>query len=199
MSQNFNITERGLPRAVGLGSHWSSEHSVVNHLYFHILSILHSWNSLAWDLIYLMNGLASWLPSTQLVGLWHLHSFLLWVSAHFVCCLLFIRSLQQSPFSFLSLFVSTTFIGKQTPDLAWLNEWSDPELCDWSCYPSFFSYFTDLSYIGLVAYFWASSVQTIVFVLSGQKAYPLQKWPRILQFLHVLLYTTITIFREFNV
>lgn len=58
----------------------------------------------------------------------------------------------------------------------------------------FFSYFTDLSYIGLVAYFWASSIQTIVFVLRGQKAYPLQKWPRILQLLHVLLYTTITIF-----
>lgn len=59
---------------------------------------------------------------------------------------------------------------------------------------SIFSYFTDLSYIGLVAYFWASSIQTIVFVLRGQKAYPLQKWPRILQLLHVLLYTTITIF-----
>ncbi|KAG2140545.1 uncharacterized protein EDB93DRAFT_680529 [Suillus bovinus] len=59
---------------------------------------------------------------------------------------------------------------------------------------SFFSYFTDLSYVGLVAYFWASSVQTIVFVLWGQKAYPLQRWPRILQLLHVLLYTTITIF-----
>ncbi|KAG2338771.1 hypothetical protein BDR05DRAFT_978006 [Suillus weaverae] len=58
----------------------------------------------------------------------------------------------------------------------------------------FFSYFTDLSYVGLVAYFWASSIQTIVFVLRGQKAYPLQKWPRILQLLHVLLYTTITIF-----
>ncbi|KAG1847408.1 hypothetical protein F4604DRAFT_1884030 [Suillus subluteus] len=59
---------------------------------------------------------------------------------------------------------------------------------------SFFSYFTDLSYIGLVAYLWASSIQTIVFVSRGQKAYPLQKWSRILQLLHVLLYTTITIF-----
>lgn len=60
------------------------------------------------------------------------------------------------------------------------------------------SYFTDLSYIGLVAYFWASGIQTIAFVIWGQKAYPLQKWSRILQFLHILLYTTITIFREFN-
>lgn len=59
---------------------------------------------------------------------------------------------------------------------------------------SFFSYFTDLSYIGLVAYFWASGIQTIAFVIWGQKAYPLQKWSRILQFLHILLYTTITIF-----
>lgn len=59
---------------------------------------------------------------------------------------------------------------------------------------SFFSYFTDLSYIGLVAYFWASGIQTIAFVIWGQKAYPLQNWSRILQFLHILLYTTITIF-----
>ncbi|KAJ8584955.1 hypothetical protein M405DRAFT_853821 [Rhizopogon salebrosus TDB-379] len=58
----------------------------------------------------------------------------------------------------------------------------------------FLSYFTDLSYIGLVAYFWASSVQTIAYAVWGQKTYPLQSWPRILQFLHVLLYTTITVF-----
>ncbi|KAG1736686.1 uncharacterized protein EDB91DRAFT_502038 [Suillus paluster] len=58
----------------------------------------------------------------------------------------------------------------------------------------FLSYFTDLSYIGLVAYFWASSTQTIVFALRGQKSYPLQSWPRILQLLHVLLYSTITVF-----
>ncbi|KAH7921500.1 hypothetical protein BV22DRAFT_1038573 [Leucogyrophana mollusca] len=59
---------------------------------------------------------------------------------------------------------------------------------------SFLSYFTDLSYIGLVAYFWASSVQTLAFALRGQKGYPLQSWPRILQFLHVLLYSTIVVF-----
>ncbi|KAF9218881.1 hypothetical protein BS17DRAFT_475351 [Gyrodon lividus] len=59
---------------------------------------------------------------------------------------------------------------------------------------SFLSYFTDLSYIGLVAYFWASSVQTIAFALRGQKGYPLQSWPRILQLLHVLLYSTIVVF-----
>jgi len=59
---------------------------------------------------------------------------------------------------------------------------------------SFLSYFTDLSYIGLVAYFWASSVQTIAFVMRGQNGYPLQSWPRIFQLLHVLLYSTIVVF-----
>jgi len=59
---------------------------------------------------------------------------------------------------------------------------------------SFLSYFTDLSYIGLVAYFWASSVQTIAYAFRGQKSYPLQSWPRILQLLHVLLYSTIVVF-----
>ncbi|KIJ64026.1 hypothetical protein HYDPIDRAFT_28920 [Hydnomerulius pinastri MD-312] len=59
---------------------------------------------------------------------------------------------------------------------------------------SFLSYFTDLSYIGLVAYFWASSVQTIAFALRGQTGYPLQSWPRILQLLHVFLYSSIVVF-----
>jgi hypothetical protein len=63
--------------------------------------------------------------------------------------------------------------------------------------PRFLSYFTDLSYIGLVAYFWASSVQTIAYAFRGQKSYPLQSWPRILQLLHVLLYSTIVVFRKF--
>lgn len=60
---------------------------------------------------------------------------------------------------------------------------------------SYFSYFTDLSYIGLLAYFCAASVQTIAFELRGHKNYPLQKWPRFLQLLHVLLYTTVIVFR----
>ncbi|KAG9311223.1 hypothetical protein JVU11DRAFT_8299 [Chiua virens] len=59
---------------------------------------------------------------------------------------------------------------------------------------SYFSYFTDLSYTGLVAYFWASSVQTFAFVLRERKSYPLQTWPRSLQLLHVLLHSTIIIF-----
>jgi len=59
---------------------------------------------------------------------------------------------------------------------------------------SFFSYFTDLSYIGLCAYFWASGVQTLAYALGNRKGYPLQRWPRILKSLHILLYSTITTF-----
>jgi len=58
----------------------------------------------------------------------------------------------------------------------------------------YFSYFTELSYIGLVAYLWASGVQTLAYTLRGHKSYPLQKWPRSLQFLHRLLYSSITTF-----
>ncbi|KAI9567861.1 hypothetical protein HD554DRAFT_843006 [Boletus coccyginus] len=59
---------------------------------------------------------------------------------------------------------------------------------------SYLCYFTDLTYIGLVAYFWASGVQTIAFVLRGRKSYPLQAWPRFLQLLHVLLHSTVVVF-----
>jgi hypothetical protein len=56
----------------------------------------------------------------------------------------------------------------------------------------YFSYFTDLSYIGLSAYFWAAAVQTVVYSRRhDEKHYPLQIWPRPLQFLHLLLYSTI--------
>ncbi|THH33151.1 hypothetical protein EUX98_g1042 [Antrodiella citrinella] len=55
-----------------------------------------------------------------------------------------------------------------------------------------FSYFTVLSYIGIIAYFWASGVQSAFYVWGRKTQYPLQQWPRILQFLHMLLYSTIT-------
>ena len=64
-------------------------------------------------------------------------------------------------------------------------------------YHRYLSYFTILSYIGLVAYLWASGVQTIAFVLRGRKSYPLQTWPRFLQFLHVLLHSAAIVFRAF--
>ncbi|KAG8862541.1 hypothetical protein FRB96_001098 [Tulasnella sp. 330] len=59
----------------------------------------------------------------------------------------------------------------------------------------FFSYFTDLSYIGLCAYFWASAVQTLAYSSRPRPreplSYPLQSWPRVLQLLHVLLNCTV--------
>lgn len=65
---------------------------------------------------------------------------------------------------------------------------------------SYFSYFTHLSYIGLCSWFWASGIQTLIFGIragSGNRAYPLQTWPRILQFLHMLLFSTIIVYRAF--
>ncbi|EGN98716.1 hypothetical protein SERLA73DRAFT_181325 [Serpula lacrymans var. lacrymans S7.3] len=56
----------------------------------------------------------------------------------------------------------------------------------------YFSYFTNLTYIGIVSYFWAAAVQTIAFSRNNNESYPLQRWPRVLQFLHILLYSTIT-------
>ncbi|EDR02396.1 uncharacterized protein LACBIDRAFT_239370 [Laccaria bicolor S238N-H82] len=59
----------------------------------------------------------------------------------------------------------------------------------------YFSYFTNLSYIGICAYFFASGVQTFFYarnLKNGVEGYPLQRWPRPLQYLHVVLYCTIT-------
>ena len=60
----------------------------------------------------------------------------------------------------------------------------------------FFSYFTHLSYIGLIAYMYAAGVQTLCYALNRRKGYPLQQWPRPLQHLHKLLYSTVTTYRE---
>ncbi|KAF7312802.1 hypothetical protein MKEN_00963600 [Mycena kentingensis (nom. inval.)] len=57
---------------------------------------------------------------------------------------------------------------------------------------SFFSYFTELSFIGLTAYYLTAAVHTVAYAHS--RTYPLRRWPRIFQFLHVLLQTTITTF-----
>ncbi|KAJ6491920.1 hypothetical protein C8R45DRAFT_989922 [Mycena sanguinolenta] len=58
----------------------------------------------------------------------------------------------------------------------------------------FFSYFTHLTYSGLCGYFFASGLQTALYARHGQKAYPLQHWPKSLRFLHLLLLSTITVF-----
>lgn len=59
---------------------------------------------------------------------------------------------------------------------------------------TFFSYFTHLSLIGLCAYFFAAALQTSVYSYGSRKGYPLQRWPKALQFLHVLLHSTIVTF-----
>ncbi|KAJ7155070.1 hypothetical protein C8R46DRAFT_960198 [Mycena filopes] len=57
---------------------------------------------------------------------------------------------------------------------------------------SFLSYFTELSYIGLTAYYCAAAVQSFFYARYGR--YLLRRWPRPLQALHVLLQSTITSF-----
>ncbi|KIK53831.1 hypothetical protein GYMLUDRAFT_232565 [Collybiopsis luxurians FD-317 M1] len=65
---------------------------------------------------------------------------------------------------------------------------------------SYFSYFTELTYIGICSYYWASFTQTFVYAIRLRRApnkapeYPLQRWPRILQLLHVMLGTTVVSF-----
>ncbi|KAF8175552.1 hypothetical protein BJ912DRAFT_1147056 [Pholiota molesta] len=62
---------------------------------------------------------------------------------------------------------------------------------------SFFSYFTNLTYIGICAYFLASGTQTILYAeisKAGQQRYPLQSWPQVLRCLHIFLLATITTF-----
>ncbi|KAJ3861031.1 hypothetical protein EV359DRAFT_47993 [Lentinula novae-zelandiae] len=61
----------------------------------------------------------------------------------------------------------------------------------------YFSYFTELTHIGICSYYWASFTQTFFYALRQRHSmerlpeYPLQKWPRIFQLLHVMLGTTI--------
>src|SRR6266540_364396 len=56
---------------------------------------------------------------------------------------------------------------------------------------SYFSYFTHLTYIGMCAYYFAASTQTIAYSLRWRKSgagvgYPLQRWPKFLQALHII-------------
>lgn len=64
---------------------------------------------------------------------------------------------------------------------------------------SFFSYFTYLAYIGLCAYYCASGTQTVAYAVGWRKlgagaGYPLQRWPRVLQAMHVVLQATVVTF-----
>ncbi|KZP18097.1 hypothetical protein FIBSPDRAFT_956650 [Athelia psychrophila] len=51
----------------------------------------------------------------------------------------------------------------------------------------FYSYLTSLSYIGFISYLCASAFHTLVYALRRNGSSPLQRWPRLLQFLHILL------------
>jgi hypothetical protein len=68
----------------------------------------------------------------------------------------------------------------------------------------YFAFFTNLSYTGgICAYFFASGVQTFAYAQDLKKDnrdsyYPLQHWPRILQYLHCLLLSTIITFRTLS-
>jgi len=53
----------------------------------------------------------------------------------------------------------------------------------------FFSYFTDLTYLGITFYFLVAAFHTFTYVVKGYSY--LQTWPRPLQALHSLYYTTI--------
>ncbi|KAJ3965068.1 hypothetical protein EV361DRAFT_1021590 [Lentinula raphanica] len=61
----------------------------------------------------------------------------------------------------------------------------------------YFPYFTELTQIGICSYYWASFTQTLVYALRQRRSqkstpeYPLQRWPRILQLLHIMLESTV--------
>lgn len=45
----------------------------------------------------------------------------------------------------------------------------------------------------------AFAVQTLVYAFRWDGTFPLQRWPRFLQFLHILLYSTVTTFRAYPI
>lgn len=55
-----------------------------------------------------------------------------------------------------------------------------------------FSYFTNITYWGLGFYFAFAGFHTVAYALRG--TVPLQKWPKALQFLHTLFYSSIVTF-----
>ncbi|KIM37586.1 hypothetical protein M413DRAFT_13279 [Hebeloma cylindrosporum] len=64
---------------------------------------------------------------------------------------------------------------------------------------SYFSYFTYLTFTGLCAYYFAAGVQTTVYALAWRRngagvGYALQRWPRPLQALHVILQSSVITF-----
>ena len=81
----------------------------------------------------------------------------------------------------VALYCFTTLIFK----LAWTGPGSeDPG--------ESFSYFTNITFWALAFYFLFSGYHTFKYARYGQA--PLQNWPRFLQFLHSLFYSTIVVF-----
>lgn len=76
----------------------------------------------------------------------------------------------------ISLYTFTTLIYRLAAD-------DDKERDDYLCY------FTNLSYWGLAFYFLVAAFHGFRYHRTGSA--PLQRWPRILQLLHGVLYTTI--------
>ncbi|KAJ3758344.1 hypothetical protein EV360DRAFT_44135 [Lentinula raphanica] len=61
----------------------------------------------------------------------------------------------------------------------------------------YFSYFTELTHIGICSYYWTSFTQTFIYALRQRHSiettleYPLQQWPRFLQLMHIMLESTV--------
>lgn len=55
-----------------------------------------------------------------------------------------------------------------------------------------FSYFTNITYWSLGFYFAFAGFHTVIYALRGTA--PLQRWPKALQFMHALFYSSITTF-----
>ncbi|RKU48404.1 hypothetical protein DL546_009482 [Coniochaeta pulveracea] len=74
--------------------------------------------------------------------------------------------------------------------LAW--DCAYPELDGCSASRSTFSYFTVLTYWGISFYFLVSSIHTLTYIVSGTPL--LSRFPRLLQALHSLSYTTVIVY-----
>ncbi|KAF8647544.1 hypothetical protein AX16_006633 [Volvariella volvacea WC 439] len=58
----------------------------------------------------------------------------------------------------------------------------------------FLCFFTNLSYSGLCGYFSIAGYHTLKYAKHSEEAYPLQRWSKVFQWLHLMLLATITTF-----
>lgn len=64
-------------------------------------------------------------------------------------------------------------------------------ICGDQCNKQSFSYFTNLTYWGIAFYFLFAGLHSLTRARTRDGSYMLQRWPRILQMLHTVFYTTI--------